>query len=124
MSKPSILIVDDNHDFQWMFRSLLEAEYAITTVDTGFEAIDLLKHHVFTLIITDLQMPSMSGVELIECIKSNEKTANIPIIVSSSMDLERHDLKVAAVVSKFDLTKNLGATVRRVLHDYNYYGSS
>lgn len=76
-----ILIVDDNLDICHFLELILKDEYQIITMHNGREALDYLSKHKVTLIITDLMMPVMDGIELIKSLKSNPLLANIPTLV-------------------------------------------
>lgn len=80
-----ILLVDDNDSSLTMASFLIEKADSIPVqVKDGFSAIDKLEDHPWRLIIVDLQMPKMSGIELIKRIRGNEKTKKTPILVMSA----------------------------------------
>lgn len=63
----SVLIVDDDEVFaRALARVLKSAGFIVTLVESGFAALELLKSQVFALILTDLQMPRMTGLELLK----------------------------------------------------------
>ena len=68
--KYNILYVDDEIDNLTAFTALLRRYYQITTVQSGEEALELLKQKEFALVISDQRMPKMTGVELFEAIKN------------------------------------------------------
>ena len=66
MSQESILIVDDDEKIREFLSDILEEEgYEITTAEDGEKAIDLLKNRNFQLVLTDLKMPKVNGLEVI-----------------------------------------------------------
>jgi DNA-binding NtrC family response regulator len=77
--KPSILVVDDEAGQRQFLRAVLEKEFDIVTAADGQEATQLLESKAFDLVITDQQMPRMSGIELITW--AREHVPEIPIIV-------------------------------------------
>jgi chemosensory pili system protein ChpA (sensor histidine kinase/response regulator) len=80
--KPSILVVDDSLSVRKYLNGLLsEKGFSILTAKNGLEGLNLLKDKKFDLIITDLEMPQVSGYELIETIRSDEQHNETPIIV-------------------------------------------
>lgn len=79
MKKPSILVVDDESGQRQFLRAVLEKDFDVTTAANGNEAVQLLRHKAFDLVITDQQMPEMSGIELIAW--TQEHAPEIPIIV-------------------------------------------
>lgn len=62
-------------------RSLEERGFAVESATNGVEALQILERVTPDLIVTDMQMPKMSGSELITALKSNQRTATIPIII-------------------------------------------
>ncbi len=79
--KPYVLVVDDVlKNLKIIGNILLENGYEISLVSNGFEAIESLKDDKPDLILLDIMMPEMDGYEACKRIKSNEETADIPII--------------------------------------------
>ncbi|PQJ87888.1 fused response regulator/phosphatase [Aliivibrio sifiae] len=62
--KHHILIVEDDAIFRMLYQAYLEKEFTITTKNNGEEALEFLNHETVDLIISDIQMPKMSGLEL------------------------------------------------------------
>jgi two-component system chemotaxis response regulator CheY len=76
------LVVDDSMLIRYtVCRFLEERGFAVESATNGVEALQILERIHPDLIITDMQMPKMSGSELITVLKKNTETANIPIIV-------------------------------------------
>jgi DNA-binding NtrC family response regulator len=69
--KPSILVVDDEAGQRQLLRAILEKDFQVVTAANGKEAIELLTKKAFDLVITDQQMPEMSGIELIAWAREN-----------------------------------------------------
>jgi len=84
-----ILIVDDEPDIRFMMRLILEgAGYQVTEARHGIAGLKSVKARRPVLVITDVMMPTMDGLELIERLRSDPKTAAIPIlVVSGNSDL-------------------------------------
>ena len=78
-SKPSILIVDDEPELLFSFSLMLGEEFNVLTADNGLEALLIIKEVPLSLMILDLKMPGLSGVELIECFRNSN--CKVPIIV-------------------------------------------
>lgn len=76
-----ILIVDDNQDLLDYLRMLLASGYQITCASNGKEALDLLSELMPDLVISDVMMPVMDGVELCRRIKQNLRTSHLPVIL-------------------------------------------
>jgi CheY-like chemotaxis protein len=76
------LVVDDSMLIRYtVCRFLEERGFVVEAATNGVEALQILERIHPDLIITDMQMPKMSGSELITVLKKNPETANIPIIV-------------------------------------------
>ena len=76
------LVVDDSMLIRYtVCRFLEERGFAVESATNGVEALQILERVHPDLIITDMQMPKMSGSELITALKTNPETANIPIII-------------------------------------------
>lgn len=87
MKKRKILIVDDDPSFNEMLsRYLLKNNFAIESVHSAGAALRLLKNQKFDLVITDLRLPKMNGLELIEKIKK-EKPKTPVILVTNYSDI-------------------------------------
>ena len=83
----TILFVEDSAFFRNMLTPVLRsAGYAVTTVGGGHDALAVLKNgDPIDLIVTDLEMPEMSGFELAEAVHADARTANLPIIALSAL---------------------------------------
>lgn len=76
------LVVDDSMLIRYtVCRFLEERGFAVESATNGVEALQILERVHPDLIFTDMQMPKMSGSELITALKKNPKTAGIPIII-------------------------------------------
>ena len=76
-----ILIVEDEREIQLFLSELLKDTYKIITADNGIEALSKMKTEIPDLIITDVMMPIMGGIELCEKVKTNDQTCHVPIIM-------------------------------------------
>ncbi len=81
----NILIVDDNRLLlQALSDQLEEMGHDIEVASNGQEALDVLAHEEFDLIIMDIVMPEMSGIEATRRIRSNPKTKDVPVVAFTS----------------------------------------
>ncbi|HSQ00794.1 MAG TPA: response regulator [Candidatus Dormibacteraeota bacterium] len=81
MSK-KILVVDDNVDSIMILRSILESQgYAVRTAQSGVDALALLAHEIPDLVLLDVMMPQMSGIEVLERIKTTHNSSKVPVIM-------------------------------------------
>jgi two-component system, chemotaxis family, sensor kinase CheA len=82
----TILFVEDSAFFRNMLTPVLRsAGYAVTTVGGAQDALEVLKEGQVDMIVTDLEMPGMSGFELAEVVRKDERTAKMPIIALSAL---------------------------------------
>jgi two-component system chemotaxis response regulator CheY len=86
----NVLIVEDSKAIRSMIRVSLEEEggYFAVEAGNGFEALKALPTRSFDLIITDINMPDINGLELIGYVKSNPAYRGIPLIIVSTEKTE------------------------------------
>jgi len=81
----TILVVDDNPDAREMVSYILAKEgFSVITAGDGEAALDLVKKQIPDLIITDIQMPKLDGIEMIKRLRDRLRSKNVPILVMSS----------------------------------------
>ena len=82
MTKEKIFIIEDDKDISRLVQyNLDKAGYACTAAYTGEQALDILKSRMFSLIILDVMLPGMDGLEVCRSLRQAERTRNIPIIM-------------------------------------------
>lgn len=122
--KINILIVEDCKVMQSMIRRTLQISGLefdkIDVADNGKEGLDKLDNETYNLILLDINMPVMDGVEMIENLKKNAKSRNIPIIIVSADKQENKQLQfeksVKLIVYKPFTPEYLKMNVLRVLN--------
>lgn len=82
--KDCILIVEDNIDVQNYIGSLLEADYSVRYASDGIEGLNKAEDFIPDLIITDMMMPELDGINLIREIRNNDILSHIPIVALSA----------------------------------------
>lgn len=88
-SMKSILLVEDNDDMRNFITKEIKSEYEVLEASDGIEGLKIAEDRVPDLIVSDVMMPNMDGIELCEKIKSNIKTSHIPVILlTAKVDLE------------------------------------
>lgn len=80
-NKPMVLIVDDNIDMRTMLHVELKSDYKIIEAVDGISAMEKVHSKSPDLIITDVMMPNMDGIELCKNLKSDIESSHIPIII-------------------------------------------
>ena len=83
-NKESILIVEDNTDIRQYLCEELGKTYHILKAENGEEALSIVKEQEVSLILTDVMMPIMDGLQLCKQIKQNLRTCHIPVIILSA----------------------------------------
>lgn len=82
---PEILIVDDNpDDIQFFIDLLIEKKYKVNIATCGVDALGFLESEIPDLIVLDVVMPGMTGIEVCKIIRSNEALDDVPIIFSTA----------------------------------------
>lgn len=82
-----ILVVDDEKGVREMIQSFLTTEgYLVTTAEDGIDALEKLKDDSYDLLITDLVMPNMDGLELIDCVCRKRSKVTSLIITGSPLE--------------------------------------
>ena len=118
----SILIVEDNELNMKLFNDLLEAHgYKTLQTRSGVEAVKLARLHKPDLILMDIQLPEVSGLQVTQWIKEEEDLRHIPVIAITAFAMKGDEEKIReggceAYVSKpISIVKFL-ETVREYLH--------
>lgn len=90
-TKPIVLLIDDNKDIQKLVGELLGSDYNIITASNGKEGVKMASRYVPDLIICDVMMPVMDGLECCRYIKNEVLTSHIPVLMltACSMDEQR-----------------------------------
>ena len=91
--KTIILIVDDNADMRAYLKTLLEKTFYVITANNGMDALHRIKEQTPSIILSDIMMPIMDGVQLLQEIKQNVKTAAIPVILLTARAGEEARIK-------------------------------
>ncbi|MCA9119012.1 MAG: response regulator [Planctomycetaceae bacterium] len=119
-----ILLADDELHIRRAAEFKLKREYEVLCAEDGQEAWEMILEDRPDVLVTDLQMPRMTGIELIEHIRANEATADLPVILLTAKGFElAHDevfetLNVFRLVSKPFSPRELCKLVQMSLEDY------
>ncbi|HOJ16403.1 MAG: response regulator [Caldisericia bacterium] len=119
--KKNILLIEDDKDISELISYNLKKEnFNVITAYDGEEALNLIKDNVIDLIILDLMLPSVSGIDLLKYIKRDEKTKNIPVIIETAKGEENDivlglELGADDYVTKPFSPKVLVARIKRLI---------
>lgn len=97
LQKETMLVVDDNHDMRRYIRSLLQKEYKLLEAENGVKAMEILEKHHVDLIISDLLMPEMDGLEFSKRVKENLATSHIPFLILTAVHSEENEKKCYSI---------------------------
>jgi CheY-like chemotaxis protein len=101
-----VLIVDDSLSARRSLSELLtEAGYRPWLAKDGLEAVDMLQEVHPDLVLVDLEMPRMNGLEFTEHVRANKETENLPVIVVTSRSTEKHNKQPALAGANAYVTK-------------------
>jgi DNA-binding NtrC family response regulator len=119
----SVLIVDDDVNYRNILTGYLKNQgYDTVSVSTGEEAMEHLKNYYFHIVVSDLKLPGMSGLDLLKIIKSKTKESEIIILTGfGSIDSAVTALKIGAydyLVKPLSL-EELSLTIKRLVENIN-----
>jgi len=86
----TILVVEDNIDIRSYICEHLEAIYSVLVADNGQQALEIIEENDISLIISDVMMPVMDGIEFCNAVKNNIETSHIPLILLTARTAEEH----------------------------------
>ena len=116
-----ILIVEDSATMRSLIAASLEelaATVKIVEAKNGFEALRLLPRESFDLVVTDINMPDINGLELASFIKGSERYASIPLVIVSTEGSERDVEKGLGIGADAYLVKPFDPdTLRQIVQD-------
>ena len=121
MSERRILIVDDSAVFRMSMKKILASMNAeIILAQDGQEGLDLALQENFDIVVSDIDMPKINGIELCRSLKDTASTQGIPVVMVSTFDSESDVDKgfqagASAYLSKYDIQDRLLETVESVL---------
>lgn len=122
-SMTKIAIIEDDPVISQMYRFKFEAaEFEVQFANNGKRGVEMVKSFQPDLILLDLQMPEMSGAEVLEIIRKNEWGKNIPVIILTNMGEEESPKKLRALgIHSYIVKANLtpSQVVKRVKEALN-----
>jgi two-component system cell cycle response regulator DivK len=85
-----ILIIEDNEKNMKLVRDILQAKgFETMEAVSAEEGLALVKRHRFDLVLMDIQLPGMNGIEALECLRADEETNKIPVVaVTASVTMQ------------------------------------
>jgi len=117
-----ILVVDDNVAFGQLLQCALEDDFSVTTAADGFEGVRAAGLLRPDLILMDVMMPNVSGIEMVRMLQEEDELKDIPVIILTGshmdkvvMDLFKQERNVRLFLSKITPIKEIVAAANRVL---------
>ncbi|MBC7810604.1 MAG: response regulator [Burkholderiales bacterium] len=81
---PQLLAVDDNMENLTLLQHIFERKYRVTAVNSGQDALDILEKQSFDIVLLDIMMPVMDGLQTLQNIRKNPQTGDLPVILVSA----------------------------------------
>jgi len=101
-----ILVVDDSITVREVERKLLEsAGYQVQTAVDGMDGLNMLRSQQFDMLVTDVDMPRMNGVELVETLRQDASLRSLPVLMVSYKDREEDKMRGLEAGADYYLTK-------------------
>lgn len=101
--KPKLLVVDDREPERIILKRILSSlDIEVHTAESGKKALQLLIHHSYILILLDIQMPEMDGIETAQLIRGNAMTENVPVIFLTAYDKDEINMLQGYEVGAID----------------------
>lgn len=91
--KPLVILVEDNEDFRFYLKDNLSQTYNVTEAKSGEEAWKMILTSFPDLIVSDVMMPGMNGLELCQKVKSDKRVSHIPVILLTARTTEEQRLE-------------------------------
>ena len=111
-SSHNILLIDDSKITLTLLNKILAKQgYQVTATQNPHDALEKIKYDQFDLIITDIEMPTLNGIDMIKYIKNNEQFSSIPIMIISTIPSKTikdklKDLNINSYINKLSFEKN------------------
>ena len=91
--RPTVLVVEDHEDVRLVLRTELEDDFTVLEAPDGREGLHLAVERMPDLVLTDILMPVMDGIELCRRLKADLATSHIPVVMLTARGAEEHELQ-------------------------------
>ena len=121
-NKECILVIDDNTDIRQYVYSLLKDEYCVIEADNGRKGVQMAMRYIPDLVISDIMMPVMDGLECCKILKSELQTSHIPVILLTACSLDEQRVEglesgADTYISKPFNSKVLSASITNLIQN-------
>jgi DNA-binding response OmpR family regulator len=119
--RPTVLIVEDNDDFLFYLKDNLKVRYTILEASDGFAGLKIAREKTPDLIVSDIMMPGMDGIELCRSVKNDKHTSHIPVILltartSETKRMEGFDIGADEYITKPFSFELLESRIKNLIH--------
>jgi len=118
--KKNVLVVEDEPEIRFLLKDILKEDYIVYEAEDGREALDLIDKILPDIVICDVMMPNMNGLELCNKIKNDTATCQVPFILLTARGSEDHHIEgyeagADAYIPKPFNTTHLKVRIRKLL---------
>ena len=118
--QPLLLIVEDNDDIRQYIADSLGDDFRILQAGNGVEGVEVAQEHIPDIIVSDIMMPKMNGIQLTRILKDDIRTSHIPVILLTAKDTdddkeEGYDSGADSYLTKPFTAKLLASRIRNLL---------
>ena len=104
----TVLVVDDTEQNREMLSRRLKARgYTVLTAENGYQALDLIRARPLDLIVLDIMMPDLSGLELLQCVRQQHSMTELPVIMATARDRSQDTVDALRLGANDYVTKPL-----------------
>ena len=93
MEQTTVLIIDDNADLRLYLRTILQDHYRVTEAANGEEGLKVAREQIPDIIVSDVMMPVMNGLECCQRLKTDILTSHVPVILLTARALNKHQIE-------------------------------
>lgn len=112
--RPVVLVVEDHEDVRLVLRTEMEEDFAVIEARDGAEGLALAVAHTPDLVLTDILMPVMDGIELCRRLKTDVRTSHIPVVMLTARTAEEHELEGLETGADDYITKPFSVPILKV----------
>ena len=118
--RKNILVVEDDHNIRFLLKDILKDEYIVYEAADGARALEVIDKIIPDIVICDVMMPNMNGLELCNKIKNSPATCQVPFVILSARGSEDHHMEgyevgADAYIAKPFHTAHLKLRIRKLL---------
>jgi len=113
-NKPLLLVVEDNQDMRFYISKILSEKFQVIEAENGKEGLTRAFEVIPDIIISDVMMPELSGIELTNRLKSDERSSHIPVILLTALTSKKQKIKGLKTGADDYITKPFNEEILRL----------